>query len=65
MVLCCGVYSTMLRTFNPSDRASDSSDLISAINGSRSLVAEMKSKVRSTVLRTPLHNTTRSQKMLH
>ncbi|KAI8549393.1 hypothetical protein RHMOL_Rhmol06G0021400 [Rhododendron molle] len=38
MVLC----STVLRTFELSDRESDDSDLISAMNSSRSLVAEMR-----------------------
>ncbi|KAI8560072.1 hypothetical protein RHMOL_Rhmol04G0226700 [Rhododendron molle] len=41
MVLCSDVHSTVLRTFEPSD---DDSDLISTMNGSRSLVVEMRSK---------------------
>ncbi|KAI8558327.1 hypothetical protein RHMOL_Rhmol04G0082900 [Rhododendron molle] len=44
MVLCRGVRSTVLRTSEPSDLASDGSDLILALNGSRSLVVEMRSE---------------------
>ncbi|KAI8522876.1 hypothetical protein RHMOL_Rhmol13G0031200 [Rhododendron molle] len=44
MVLCSGVCSIMLRISEPSDRASDGLNLISAMNVSRLLVAEMKSK---------------------
>ncbi|KAI8531539.1 hypothetical protein RHMOL_Rhmol11G0144400 [Rhododendron molle] len=54
-------------TSNPSDRASDGSDLISATNDREPFIAEMRSepsnarsdnlKVRSTVLRTPMHIT--------
>ncbi|KAI8535733.1 hypothetical protein RHMOL_Rhmol10G0196500 [Rhododendron molle] len=67
MVLCKGVRSTVLRTSEPSDHAFDGSNLISAMNGSRSLVAEMRSEpsdarsdgseVRSTILCTSLHST--------
>ncbi|KAI8563827.1 hypothetical protein RHMOL_Rhmol03G0139500 [Rhododendron molle] len=56
----------VLHISEPLDRGSDGSDLISAMNGSRLLVAEMRSKpsdprsnsseVRSTVLCTSLHN---------
>ncbi|KAI8560222.1 hypothetical protein RHMOL_Rhmol04G0239200 [Rhododendron molle] len=42
MVLYTCVCSTMLRTSEPSDRASDVSDLILAMNDSQSLVAEMR-----------------------
>lgn len=44
MVLCSEVRSTMLRTSEPSDRASNGSDHISAMNSSRTLGAEMKSE---------------------
>ncbi|KAI8543372.1 hypothetical protein RHMOL_Rhmol08G0212100 [Rhododendron molle] len=44
MVLCNGVRSTVLCTSEPLDRASYGSDLISTMNGSRSLVAEMRSE---------------------
>ncbi|KAI8563087.1 hypothetical protein RHMOL_Rhmol03G0086100 [Rhododendron molle] len=47
--------------FEPSDRASDCSDLISATNDRESFIVEMRSEpsndVCSTVLRTLLHNT--------
>ncbi|KAI8528062.1 hypothetical protein RHMOL_Rhmol12G0122000 [Rhododendron molle] len=65
MVLCNGVRNTVSRTSEPSDRASDGSDLISAMNDSLSLVVEMRSKpwdarsdgleVHITVLCTSLH----------
>ncbi|KAI8563166.1 hypothetical protein RHMOL_Rhmol03G0091300 [Rhododendron molle] len=44
MVLCSGVRNTVLRISESSDVLSDSSDLISTINGSRLLVAEMRSE---------------------
>ncbi|KAI8558275.1 hypothetical protein RHMOL_Rhmol04G0078200 [Rhododendron molle] len=50
MVLCSGVHSTVLCTSEPSDRTFDGSDLISVMNDSRSLVAEMRSEKGSTVL---------------
>lgn len=43
-VLCSDVRSTMLCTFEPSDRTSDDLDLISTTNGSRLLVAKMRSE---------------------
>ncbi|KAI8538876.1 hypothetical protein RHMOL_Rhmol09G0137400 [Rhododendron molle] len=52
--------STMLRTSKLSDHASDGSDLISAMNGSKSEPSDAQSdgsKVRSTVLCILLHNT--------
>ncbi|KAI8560658.1 hypothetical protein RHMOL_Rhmol04G0274500 [Rhododendron molle] len=47
MVMCSGMRSTVLCTFELSDHASDGSDLISAMNGSRSLV--VNSEVRITL----------------
>ncbi|KAI8538120.1 hypothetical protein RHMOL_Rhmol09G0077700 [Rhododendron molle] len=44
-VVQCGVHSTVLRTFEPSDRASDNSNLISAMNDAQSLVVEMRSEL--------------------
>ncbi|KAI8534017.1 hypothetical protein RHMOL_Rhmol10G0055400 [Rhododendron molle] len=73
MVLGSGVRSTVLRISEPSDRVSNGSDLISAINGSRLLVAEMRfepsdaksdgSEMRSTVLCTSLHSTNSKSKL--
>lgn len=43
--MCSCVRSTVLRIFEPSDRASDGSDLILTMNGSGSLIVEMKSEL--------------------
>ncbi|KAI8566406.1 hypothetical protein RHMOL_Rhmol02G0037700 [Rhododendron molle] len=48
MVLCSGVRTFLLCTSEPSDRVSDSSDLISTINGFQSFVAEVRSKPSDT-----------------
>ncbi|XP_058215603.1 ankyrin repeat-containing protein ITN1-like [Rhododendron vialii] len=62
-----GVRNTKVCTSEPSDRASDGSDLISIMNNSRSLVVKIRfeplnvrsdgSEVRKAVLGTSLHNT--------
>ncbi|XP_058181885.1 UDP-glycosyltransferase 76B1-like [Rhododendron vialii] len=44
MVLCIGVHSIVLHPFKLSNRASDGSDIISAMNGSRSLVVKIRSE---------------------
>lgn len=45
MVLCIGVCSTVLRTSEPPDRVSDSSDLILIMNDSQLLVVKIKSEL--------------------
>ncbi|KAI8546822.1 hypothetical protein RHMOL_Rhmol07G0149300 [Rhododendron molle] len=44
MVLCNSMRSFVLYTSEQSDHTSDSLGLISAMNGSRSLIAEMRSE---------------------
>ncbi|KAI8534915.1 hypothetical protein RHMOL_Rhmol10G0133600 [Rhododendron molle] len=51
MVMCSGVHSTVLRISELSVRTSDNSDLISAINGSQSLVAEINPSPRKCAVR--------------
>ncbi|KAI8562897.1 hypothetical protein RHMOL_Rhmol03G0071100 [Rhododendron molle] len=47
MVLCSEVYNTVLHTSEPSDRASDSSDLISTTNDQKLCIVEMRSEFNS------------------